>query len=211
MDKTTKNKFKATSKLGYIILTVVTASMGVALLAFGAQSLDALAITIGAITALCGVVIGVFALADKARGFSFAMKVILAASMLISGVVTMITRENAINTIIGIFGLFMIIDGTLKLYTVALSIRYKAWGKYLLMSVATFVIAVGYITVRYFDISISATPYILGISFIIDSVANLFSILPAIQIDKSLTAEAEAALAPQEDTSETSNSTEKEG
>ena len=52
MNKSKKNKFKATSKLGYIILTVVTASMGVALLAFGAQSLDALAITIGAITAL---------------------------------------------------------------------------------------------------------------------------------------------------------------
>ena len=62
-------KFKVTSKLGYIILTVVTAAMGVALLAFGTESLDALAITIGAITALCGIGIGVFALADKTRGF----------------------------------------------------------------------------------------------------------------------------------------------
>ncbi len=203
--------FKATSKLGYIILTVVTAAMGVALLSFGAQSLDALAITIGAITALCGIGIGVFALADKARGFSFAMKVILAASMLISGVVTMITRENAINTIIGIFGLFMIIDGTLKLYTSALSIRYKAWGKYSLMAVSTFVVAVGYITVRYFDISMSATPYILGVSFIIDSIANLFSILPSIQIDKNSAAEAEAASAAQNEASEALTPTEKEG
>ena len=204
-------KFKVTSKLGYIILTVVTAAMGVALLAFGTESLDALAITIGAITALCGIGIGVFALADKTRGFSFAMKVILAASMLISGVVTMITRENAINTIIGIFGLFMIIDGTLKLYTSALSIRYKAWGKYSLMAVATFVIAVGYITVRYFDISMSFTPFILGISFIIDSVANLFSILPAIQIDKNAAAEAEAALATKEEATEALTAPEKEG
>ena len=192
MKKSTKTTFKVTSKLGYPILTLVTAAMGVALFAFNSQSLDALAITIGAITALCGIGIGVFALADKARGFRFAMKVILAASMLICGVVTMITRENAINTIIGIFGLYMIIDGTLKLYTSALSIRYKAWGKYALMSVAVFLIAVGYITIRYFDISQSITPYILGLCFIIDSVANLLTILPAIQIDKNSALEAEA-------------------
>lgn len=210
MKKSNKTIFQTTSKLGYLILMAVTAAMGASLLVFSTQSLDALAITIGAITALCGVVIGVFALADKARGFRFAMKVILAASMLISGVVTMITRENAINTIIGIFGLFMIIDGTLKLYTSALSIRYKAWGRYTLMSVAVFLIAVGYITVRYFDISMTVTPYMLGISFIIDAFANLFSILPTIQIDKRSAGEIEAAITAQKDASEDLTSTDKE-
>ena len=192
MKKSTKTKFKATSKLGYLILMIVTCAMGVALLAFSSQSLDALAIAIGAITVLCGIGIGVFALADKARGFRFATKVILAACMIISGTVTMITRENAINTIIGIFGLYIIIDGTLKLYTSALSIRYKAGGKYALMSVAVFLIVVGYLTVRYFDISQSITPYMLGVCFIIDAVANLLTILPAIQIDKNAAIEAEA-------------------
>ena len=210
MKKSNKIFFQTTSKLGYLVLMAVTAAMGASLLVFSTQSLDALAITIGAITALCGVVIGVFALADKARGFRFAMKVILAASMLISGIVTMITRENAINTIIGIFGLFMIIDGTLKLYTSALSIRYKAWGRYTLMSVAVFLIAVGYITVRYFDISMTVTPYMLGISFIIDAFANLFSILPTIQIDKKSAGEIEAAITAQKDASEDLTSNDKE-
>lgn len=210
MKKSNKTNFQATSKLGYLVLMAVTAAMGASLLVFSTQSLDALAITIGAITALCGVVIGVFALADKVRGFRFAMKVILAASMLISGVVTMITRESAINTIIGIFGLFMIIDGTLKLYTSALSIRYKAWGRYTLMSVAVFLIAVGYITVRYFDISMTVTPYMLGISFIIDAFANLFSILPTIQIDKKSAGEIEAAITAQKDAREDLTSTDKE-
>lgn len=202
MKKSNKTNFKASSKLGYLIIMLVTGAMGVALLAFSSQSLDALAIAIGAITTLCGIGIGVFALADKARGFRFAMKVILAACMVISGIVTIITRENAINTIIGLFGLFMIIDGTLKLYTSALSIRYKAVGKYALMSVATFLIAVGYITVRYLEINQSAAPYILGISFIIDAVANLLSILPSIQIDKNQAAEAEEALIEQKEQSE---------
>ena len=91
MKKSNKINFKASSKLGYLIIMLVTGAMGVALLAFSSQSLDALAIAIGAITTLCGIGIGVFALADKARGFSFAMKVILAACMVISGIVTMIT------------------------------------------------------------------------------------------------------------------------
>ena len=48
-EKIIKNNFKTASKFGYLILMLVTAAMGVALLAFSSQSLDILAITIGAI------------------------------------------------------------------------------------------------------------------------------------------------------------------
>ena len=162
-------------KWGYVLISIITAVVGVCFIAFGNESLEALAITMGVIIISAAILLAVFTMASKKRGFSYGVKIVLAVIMLISGIVTVISKEAAINVIIGIFGLIIIMDGTFKFNTTAMSKRFELWAWIVLLVLSVLLIGGGYTIVRYLNIEQKATVYLLGVLLIIDSVANFLS------------------------------------
>ena len=170
-----KTQKKAGFKWGYIALMLITSAIGVCLLAFNNKSLDALAITIGAIVAVAGIIFAVSAISNKERGWGFGFKIAFSVALLICGITTMIARTTAINIMVGIFGLIIIMDGTFKFHTTALSKRYRAAMWWVMLVISVTLIAGGYITVRRFTIDWDGTVYVIGALFIVDAIANLLS------------------------------------
>ena len=170
-----KTQKKQAFKWGYVALMLITAAIGVCLLAFNNKSLDALAITIGAIVATAGIVSALNAISNKERGWGFGFKIALSVAFLICGITTMIARTTAINIIIGVFGLVLIMDGTFKMHTAAMSKRYRAAAWWVILIISVVLIAGGYLTVRRLTIDWNGTVYLIGALFIVDAFANLIS------------------------------------
>lgn len=166
-----KTKFK----WGYIALSLITAVIGICLLAFNNQSLEALAVTIGVIVALTGPLFALNAFSKKERGGRFAVFMVLAVALLVSGITTIITKTTAMNVIVGIFGLVLILDGGYKFETTAISKRYRAAGWWIMLTLSLTLIVGGYLTVRRLTVEWSGTVYVLGALFIVDAIANLLS------------------------------------
>ncbi|MBO5206356.1 MAG: DUF308 domain-containing protein [Clostridia bacterium] len=160
---------------GYLLLAVLTGTIGISMLVYKKESLDALAITIGVTVIVAAVFLALLALASRERGFGFGIKIALSVAMLVAGIVTLISRSKTIDEIIGIFGLILILDGAFKFHTTALSKRYKIFGWWVMLVIAVLLIGGGYITVRTLKIASPATVYILGILFTVDALANLFA------------------------------------
>ncbi len=186
MKKTTK---KQPFKWGYIALMLITAAIGACLLIFNNQSLEALAITIGAVVTLAGIFFAVSAFANKERGWSFGFKIALSVAMLICGITTMISRTSAINIIIGIFGLVLIMDGSFKFQTTAVAKRYRTPIWWVMLAISVALIAGGYIIVRKCTIDWNGTVYFLGGLFIIDALANFLSAFVITSNEKKAEAE----------------------
>lgn len=170
-----KTKNKPNFKWGYPALALITGTIGVCLLAFNNKSLEALAITIGAIVTLAGIITALNALTKRERGGKFAFSIALAVALLVSGITTMITKTAAMNVIVGIFGLLLILDGGYKFETTAKSKRHRAAGWWIMLLLSVSLIAGGYIAVREMTVEWSGTVYALGALFIIDAIANLLS------------------------------------
>ena len=162
-------------KWGYILLSLICAVIGVCMFVYNNNSLAALAITIGSIVVLSSIILAALSFADRNRGFSFAIKIVLSVVMLITGIVAIIVSDSTIDVLIGLFGLVFIIDGAYKFHTAAISHRYRKVFWWVLLSMAVILIAGGYATVRFLTIEFSVTVYILGAMFIIDAVANAIS------------------------------------
>ena len=168
-------KKKMTFKWGYLALMLVSAAIGICLLAFNNKSLEALAVTIGVIVALTGALFALNAFSKKERGGRFAVFMVLAVALLVSGITTIITKTTAMNVIVGIFGLVLILDGGYKFETTAISKRYRAAGWWIMLAIALTLIVGGYLTVRRLTVEWSGTVYVLGALFMIDALANLLS------------------------------------
>ena len=162
-------------KWGYVFVFFINAIISIFLFSFNNASLNALAISIGVIVIIGAIVLAFLTLASTARGFSFGVKMCFSVLMLISGIVVIIARTATINVMVGIFALAMIIDGSFKFHTAAMSKRFKLWCWVLLLVLSTILIAGGYITIEWLTIENTITVYVLGILFAIDSIANLFS------------------------------------
>ena len=160
---------------GYILIAFVSALIGACFFIFNNASLNALAISVGIAVIIGAIVLAFLSLASTVRGTSFGIKIVLSVAMLIAGLVVLIARDKTVNEMIGIFSLVMIIDGTNKLHTAAMSKRFKVWSWMFIMVLAVILIAGGYCTLRWLTVENSITVYILGSLFAIDSVANFFS------------------------------------
>ncbi len=160
---------------GYVLLFFVTAGIAACFFAYNNRSLDALAIAIGVLLILGAVLIAVYALAAKERGFSFALKILFAVIALIAGVTTLIARADTINAIVSVLGLIMVIDGSFKFHTTAMSKRYKTWAWVVLLVLSVLLIAGGYVTIRYLTVEQAVTVYLLGALLALDALANLFT------------------------------------
>lgn len=159
---------------GYILVFLVLTAMGVCLIAMS-DALKVMAITIGCIVIVGGIVLGVLAIVDKRRSIGFAFKVFFSVSCLVAGILTLIFNEDAADVIIAVLALLLIVDASFKLNTTVMSKRYllPLWWMELVLSVA--IIVISFIMIRFTPESISVASVILGIAFILDAIANISS------------------------------------
>ena len=163
---------------GYVFLGLLLFSIGVCFIIF-ADSLKILAISIGAILTLFGLVFGFVAISEKARNFRFAMKIALSVICISCGIITMIFSGGAISVLVAIFCLLLIVDGSFKLSAAAEARRYSLKDAWIMMAVSSVVIISAFITAMRLSPTSASSSYILGAIVIVDAVANLISSVSA--------------------------------
>ena len=162
---------------GYILLFLLLLAVGICLISFH-QALSDVALAIGIILLVFGIVFAVLTMADKRRGIRFALRMILALSAIIGGAVTLTFRTEAAGTLVSFLALFLIVDGSFKLQTTALSKRYGLALWWFVLVPAVLVILGGFSALRV-DIStdeaLRGVSLLLGITTVVDGIANLLS------------------------------------
>lgn len=164
-------------KWGYILIGLLLAAIGLCFLVFN-NSLMVLALTIGIILTVFGIVFGTVTIANKTRGFSFAVKMVFSVICLVCGIITMIFSQDELSVAVltEIFSLLLIIDGSFKLNTSAMSKRFSVGGWWAMMAVSVLVIMSAFLLMEFKSkFSSEVTTALLGIVIMVDAVANLFS------------------------------------
>lgn len=178
---------------GYLLLSVVLCLVGICFVIFPSQSLRTVSYVIAAVTIIFGIVGFVKVLADRKRGFAFAISTMVSALTAICGIVAAIIPDEVIKVYPMFIGLFVIIDGSFKLQTVINAKRYKLkmWWFLLVLSVLT--IATGFLAVRtrFSEDNARIFTAVLGISVFLCGLENFFSLFYLDKIVKSAVCEYE--------------------
>lgn len=161
---------------GYILIAVLLSFVGISFIAFSGM-LEALAIVIGIVLIIFGIVFGVFTLTKDARGGIFALKVVFAVLAIVAGTVTAVLNDAAITVIADVLCLFLIVDGSFKLTTSITSKKYSVFGWWFMLIVSVVTIVSSFIVTKLMtaDGDRSALTVILGIIILIDALGNLIS------------------------------------
>ena len=144
-----------------------------------------LAITIGVIMALTGIILGVLTIAKKSRGVGFAFKIIFSIICLVCGITTAIFNGGAIDVIISLFSLLLIVDGSFKLKTSAMSKRYSVGGWWVMLIVSVLIIVSAFMLTKTSPSSATVTAIWLGATIALDGLANIFSAYWASRYEKA--------------------------
>ena len=163
-------------KWGYVLISIFLSAVGICLLSFN-DVLKNVAIAIGIVLVLFAIVYGTVVLAGRDRGVTFAFKIIFAAICLVAGTVVAILHSATVGIMISVFSLLLIIDASFKLQTAIMSKRYSValWWVILALSVA--VIVGSYFLIKA-DVSEDKIPTVsiwLGVTLLVDALANLLS------------------------------------
>ena len=159
---------------GYPVLAIILAAVGVCLIAL-TNALTALAITIGAILTVTGIVLAIVAIANQGRGVPFAFKVVFGAICIVCGIITMVFNKNSVEIIISLFSLLLIIDASFKLHTSAMSKRYGVVLWWIILALSVLTIIGAYILIQFPFKEQETSSIWLGVVFLIDSISNLLS------------------------------------
>lgn len=167
---------------GTLFLSLILTATGLLVIIFPSESMKTGSYIIAGAAFLSGVVQVVNVLANKKRGFGFAMSIIFASLTLVCGLVAIII-PNAIMKLYPMFiGLLIVIDGAFKFQTVIYAKRYKlkAWWFMLFFSMLT--IAGGFLTIRLRlgdgegEVGFGLFSFVLGASILLCGVQNLVSL-----------------------------------
>ena len=163
-------------KWGYVLISAFLCAVGICLISFN-DVLKNVAIAIGVVLVLFAIVYGTIVLAGKDRGVTFAFKIIFAAICLVAGTVVAILHSATVAIMISVFSLLLIIDGAFKLQTAIMSKRYSValWWVILSLSVAVIVGAYFLIKAEVNADRIATVSIWLGITILVDALANLLS------------------------------------
>ena len=161
-------------KWGYILIALLFAAVG-SVFVFSQGSLQYLSNALGIILLIFGVAYAVLTIADKGRRVSFFLKIFFSVVSIICGIITLVMKENAVDTISSIIALLLIVDASFKLHTAAMSKRYLLFGWWFMTAVAALTIIGAFATLKYIAPTDPALPIVLGITIIIDAVGNFFS------------------------------------
>ena len=172
---------------GYLIIALMMALVGICLISF-TQSIKVLTIVLGALLTVYGIIIGILGIAMKSRNFAFVLKIVIAVSALICGIITMIFNEKSASIITSVFLLLLIIDGSFKLGTSINAKRYDVKSWWFMLIFALPVIISSYILLDLVELKIETQSLLIGIIIIIDAIANAFSAFYVRQCEKKMQA-----------------------
>ena len=174
-------------KWGYVIIFLILACVGALCIAFP-QTLKIVCIVSGAILALYSAILFILTLAKRERGGKFALKAIISAIALAAGLVTAILNQQSVGVLTSLLGLYMVIDGSFKLQTTVNSKRFQVAAWWIMLSLAVIIIAGGFISLKWTPTEDNAlwTSRILGVTLIVDGIANLLTIPFASAYEKNM-------------------------
>ena len=161
-------------KWGYILLAMLFTLVGVLFIAFQG-ALTYLAVALGIILLIFGIVYAVLTISNTDRGVNFFFKIVFAVTAIICAIIVLVMRASAVDTISSVMALLLIIDASFKLHTAAMSKRYALFGWWFMIIVSTLTVIGGFTTIKYIRPDDPALPIVLGLTLIIDAVGNFFS------------------------------------
>ena len=171
------NSFKR-FKWGYLILSILLCAVGLCFIIYPTQSLNTTSFIIGGVALAAGVVQIVKILADRRRGFGFAISIIVTIATIICATVAFLFPIAVIKVYPMIIGLMIIIDGSFKLQTVINAKRYSMKMWWFLLILCSLAIIGGFLLIRlqYSEENAKIYTAILGISIFISGLQNFFSL-----------------------------------
>ena len=161
-------------KWGYILIGLTLSTIGILFMAFS-SALDYLAISIGIVQLVFGIIHIALTISRTGRGVSFYFNVIFAATAIISGATTLIARANSIDIIASLISLLLVLDAGFKFHTAALSKRYNKFGWWFILALSALTAAGGYWMLKFTPSEMLGISILLGITLVTDGVANIFS------------------------------------
>lgn len=162
--------------LGYLLFAFTFIAIGVSFIIFTSQAIDVMCYLIGGIMILAAIVNAVLALAEKKRGAAFYVKIILCIFAIVSGVVVMISKEVALEYIVGAAALLLIIDASFKLQTAikAKSLKTPLWWALVIIVVVCYVCAA--CLIKFYTVQASQLMVgLLGGVLVMDGALNLLT------------------------------------
>lgn len=166
-------------KWGYLLFAILFAGAGICFLSFGENAIKGVKIGIGATAVVFSGIYIALTLANKERGFRFWARMVMAGTAIAAGIFFMIPIDGAYAYIVMIAGLYLIIDGSFKLQTAALSKRYRSVFWWIMLALAAASITLGAVMLRRefdFGTELLAASRLLGVGLLIDGIQNLLSI-----------------------------------
>lgn len=182
---------------GYILIAILLSLVGISFVAFG-NMLATLAVVIGIVLIIFGIVFGVLTLTRDSRGPIFALKVTFAVLAIVAGTVTAVLNDAAITIIADVLCLFLIVDGSFKLTTSIASKKYSVFGWWLMLIISVTTVISSFIVTKLMTAEADRTvlTVVLGIIIIIDAAGNLVSpfLMAGARAKEDLTRESEGEM-----------------
>lgn len=184
---------KASFGWGYLLIGLLLAVVGVGFMTFSG-ALYTLAIIIGVTLIAFGVVYVAIAASRQKKDVGLAVKIVVAVFSLTAGIITIILRESAVMIMADIFCLLLIVDGSFKFQTAALSKRYKAFGWWFMLALSVITIASAFIVskIKTPETEPGIITVVLGVIILVDGIANFFTAFYEAYCEKRRTFEIEA-------------------
>lgn len=159
---------------GYVLFAALLALLGFCMIRWEG-ALEKATLAVGVCLIVFSVSYLVLTLADKNRGFRFALRLSLTVITLLGGAIVIFTRESTALLIISLCGLLLVVDGSFKLQTTAAARRFGSWSYWVLLTVAVLCIAGGYVLIRLTAQWLTTPLRFLGILLFVDAANNLLA------------------------------------
>ena len=114
-------------------------------------------------------------LSDKRRGFRFAVGIVAASIAVIAGTLCLILRDQIKAFLPSLVCLFLIIDASFKLQTVARARQFKSKACWALMVLSIVTVALSFIVIRMEGGNVKTILVLFGLALMADALGNLFS------------------------------------
>ena len=163
---------------GYLLTSILLCLAGVLVIAFQSETLKAVSYIIAGATFIVGIIQIIKLLAERKRGFGFAISIIFTVLTLVCGLVAFIIPDKVMELYPMFIGLLIVIDGAFKLQTVINAKRYKLKMWWFLLIFSCLTILGGFLTVRLRvgEVGYSGFSFILGFALIFSGFENFLSL-----------------------------------
>lgn len=155
---------------GSILLGALLIVVGICFICFN-NTFDILAVVMGILLAVFGVIYGVLALTSRSRNMLFAIKIVVSILAIVGGIVTAVVRSNAIGIISNVFFLLLIVDGAFKLHSAISHIRLYSPRFWIMITMSVVIIVYAFLMAK-LEPTGSLLSVLTGVLILLDGIMN---------------------------------------